>query len=283
MQRIVVGVDGSAPADRALAWAVDEAELRDAELEVVHCYVLHTRGVVMNVPDQEDAQDRLDEILARNRPVLERATWTADIVGVARAPSVGLVDAGLGATLIVVGSRGAGGFEHLRLGSTGYRAAAHATTPVAVIGDDAEGDRSDIRAVVVGVDGSPTAARALRWAIDDARHRDLPLTVVHAYDNRAGQTKRTRASERHEHAATRRRKDAERIVRHALDGVDFTSVGVDRVLERGSAADALLSRSGPDRLLVVGTHGRGAIGRMVFGSVSHQCLHHASGPVVVVP
>ena len=37
------------------------------------------------------------------------------------------------------------------------------------------------------------------------------------------------------------------------------------------------------RIVVVGPHGRGTIGRVVFGSVSHQCLHHAAGPVVVVP
>lgn len=45
----------------------------------------------------------------------------------------------------------------------------------------------------------------------------------------------------------------------------------------------LLDHSGINRLLVVGTHGRGAVGRVVLGSVSHQCLHHAMGSVVVVP
>ena len=129
----------------------------------------------------------------------------------------------------MVGSRGAGGFDRLRLGSTGDRTAAHATTPVAVIPPTAEDDVEDPLGLMVSVDGSRAAQRALRWA------------------------------------------------------VDVSMTDVTRVIERGAPADVLVSRTGSGRLLVLGTHGRGAIGRMVFGSVSHQCLHHAAGPVVVVP
>jgi nucleotide-binding universal stress UspA family protein len=60
-------------------------------------------------------------------------------------------------------------------------------------------------------------------------------------------------------------------------------VAVQRLVKRGSPAAVLLGEAGTDRLLVVGTRGRRALGRMMFGSVSHQCLHDATGPVVVVP
>ena len=82
---------------------------------------------------------------------------------------------------------------------------------------------------------------------------------------------------------TRARQEAEKTVEAALDEVDTSELAVDRALELGTATEVLLAASGADRLLVVGTHGRGALGRLVFGSVSHQCLHHADGPVVVVP
>lgn len=286
MQRIVVGVDGSHGADTALAWAVREAELRDADVDVVHCYVVHARGIVMDTPDQKDALARLDEVVERNRQRLDRVTWSADIMGVANSPSAGLVDMGVGAALIVVGARGAGGFARLRLGSTGYRTAAHATAPVAVIpdADDRGSPRADHLALTVGVDGSRAATRALQWAVEEARRREAPLTAVHAYGTSVDTTRRARLSgERREQLLTRAREEAEVVVRNAFDRVDASGVDVDVVYEHGAPADALLSRSGADRLLVVGTHGRGTIGRMIFGSVSHQCLHHADGPVVVVP
>lgn len=284
MQRIVVGIDGSPQADRALAWAVGEAELRRAAVDVIHCYVVHARGVVMYVPDQDDAEARLDEIVERNRRVLDRVKWTAGTMGVLNAPSAGLVEAGEGAALIVVGSRGAGGFDRLRLGSTGYRTAAHATTPVAVIPPTAEDEPRDQHGLVVGIDGSRAAERALRWALEEAAHRGTDLTVVHAFRLAVDPALAARASDdREARLLARSYEAAERVVDEVLATAGVASVDVSRVIERGTPAEVLLSHTGPDRLLVVGTHGRGSIGRMVFGSVSHQCLHHANGPVVVVP
>lgn len=284
MQRIVVGVDGSPQADRALAWAVREAELRLAAVDVIHCYVVHARGVVMYVPDQDAAEARLDEVIDRNQHVLDRVKWTAGTMGVFNAPSAGLVDAGEGAALIVVGSRGAGGFDRLRLGSTGYRTAAHATTPVAVVPPKADNELQEPHGLVVGVDGSRAAQRALRWALDEAAYRDVDVTVVHAFQLAADPVMAARTSdERRAQLLTRSDEAAERVVHDALTAAGVASDRVSRAVELGTPADVLLSHTGPGRLLVIGTHGRGTIGRMVFGSVSHQCLHHADGPVVVVP
>lgn len=278
MQRIVVGLDDSAAADRALAWAVREAELHLADVDVVHCYVAHARGAVMHMPDRERADARLDEMLTRNRQVLDRTRWSADTIGVLTQPSTGLVDAAEGADLVVVGSRGSGGFTRLRLGSTGYRTAAHSSTPVVVVPDAATTDLDGRRPLVVGVDGSRAAGRALRWAVDEARHRDVPLTAVHASRG---------AEDRHDDGATSDGSTSgtagERLLEVALDEVDTAGVTVERVVTAGGPADTLLAQSAPDGLLVLGTHGRGTVGRMVFGSVSHQCLHHADGPVVIVP
>lgn len=176
MQRIVVGVDGSPQADRALAWAVREAELRLAAVDVVHCYVVHARGVVMYVPDQDEAESRLDEIIDRNQHVLDRVKWTAGTMGVLNAPSAGLVDAGEDAALIVVGSRGAGGFDRLRLGSTGYRTAAHATTPVAVIPPTAEDDVEDPLGLMVVSPRSRASSTAHARAVREPSEPSTPTT-----------------------------------------------------------------------------------------------------------
>jgi nucleotide-binding universal stress UspA family protein len=92
MSRIVVGVDGSAHGDRALQWAVQEAELRAATVELVHGYVINTRFAMFGTSDRERAQARMDEIVgairrcwiersgarrwSRSSPALRVRCWT---------------------------------------------------------------------------------------------------------------------------------------------------------------------------------------------------------------
>lgn len=284
MQHIVVGVDGSPQADRALRWAVREAELRLAMVDLVHCFVIHASGAVLPIPDREMAEARLDEVTERNSDVLERVKWTAATLAVPGSVSDGLVDAAEDGDLLVVGARGAGGFHHLRLGSTGYRTAAHATAPVAVIHDSDEALDAR-RPVVVGIDDSSAAARALRWAIEEAQRRDVALTVVHVYQPPPDPAMlASMAADLHAKVLDRSRREAEQLIDDVVDHVAVpSSVAIRRVVERGSAAEVLMAHAGSERMLVVGTRGRGALGRVVFGSVSHQCVQHASGPVVVVP
>ena len=285
MSRIVVGVDGSEQADRALHWAVREAELRSAEIELVHAYVIHVHGYISGKTDREYAMDRLDAVIERNRALLDRVKWSEAIIGVVGSVAAGLMDAGEDAELIVVGARGIGGFNGLFVGSTGYRTAAHASTPVAVIrGDDDTRAADGRRAIVVGIDGSRASRRALRWSLEEAARRGVGLTVVHGYVAPSGTV--TTLASRDQYDQYR-----ERLHHEAVDLVDRMmgevyaggDVAVDQVVSAGGPAGVLLEHSGPDRLLVVGTHGRGALGRAVFGSISHQVLQHATGPVVVVP
>jgi nucleotide-binding universal stress UspA family protein len=272
MERIVVGVDGSAAADRALRWAVREARLRAAEVEVVHCFVAHGAGAVARAQQHQHAQARLEAVTARNRVDLDEVTWHGAVVPVVAVPSTGLIAAAADADLLVVGARGAEGFQRLRLGSTGFRSAARATVPVAVISADggAAAEAEDVhRALVVGVDDSAPARRALRWALAEATRRAVPVTVAHAYQP-AGPDDAARAE-----AA------AQGLLR-TMD-VDGSAVPVTAVAARGTPASVLLELTCSDHVLVVGARGAGPESDLPFGSVSHQCLHHACGPTVIVP
>lgn len=134
-QRIVVGVDFSPGAHAALHWAVDEARLRDASLEVVHAWtyvVAAATGLAAIDPTflEEAAHKVLDEVLGELGPV----------EGVALAPRVAegpaaqiLLEAAKGADLLVVGSRGRGGFAGLLLGSVSQQVAHHAPCPVVIV------------------------------------------------------------------------------------------------------------------------------------------------------
>jgi len=284
MNRIVVGVDGSAHADRALRWAVREADIRAAAIELVHGYALHPHALMIGRSDRDVANDLIDAIIERNRSLLNSVEWDATLVPLLGGAATALIDVGEDADLIVVGSRGIGGFGGLFLGATSYRAAAHASTPVAVIregGDALDGNR----AVVVGVDGSRGSRRALRWALDEAERRNVGLSVVHGYHEPSHPALATVGTgEQLEHMRLNAHDDAVAVVDDVLDDVDVPGkVEMERIITAGSPAGVLLDNAGPDHLLVVGTRGRGALGRAVFGSVSHQCLHYAVGPVVVVP
>jgi nucleotide-binding universal stress UspA family protein len=133
-QRIVVGIDASEPSQRALQWAVEEARLRHASLSAVHAWPLPAL-VVPFVADMPGLEQAAKELLERalepiddsdlDQPIARRLTGGA--------PAPVLLGAAQAADLVVVGSRGRGGFKELLLGSVSHRLATHARCPVVVI------------------------------------------------------------------------------------------------------------------------------------------------------
>jgi nucleotide-binding universal stress UspA family protein len=142
MGRIVVGVDGSEGSKAALAWALDEARLRQAALDVVCSYSLptgwfgvgDTMGVVVATEITED------DVAGYAGETLTNALAAADADGVeitkttiAGHPATALVAAADGADLLVVGSRGHGDFGSILLGSVGMHCVHHSPCPVVVV------------------------------------------------------------------------------------------------------------------------------------------------------
>lgn len=283
MGRIVVAVDGSQRADRALRWAVREAELRAAHLDLVHAFVIHPYTAVFGSSDRDLAQARLDAVVERNRTALARIRWSTTLADATGSATAALVDAAAGAELVVVGARGEGGFKTLSLGSTSYRMAAHTTAPVAVVPEHSEQLDGD-RGIVVGIDGSPAGARALRWALDEGDRRSVSVTVVHGYLLPIDMSTIGIVNEEVlDRARARALDEATGLVDRVLAQVEVPGdVTLERIIELGVPAGVLLEHAN-DLLLVVGTRGHGTFRRAVFGSVSQQVLHHAEGPVVVIP
>lgn len=146
MKRILVGVDASPPSVQALERAADEARLRGATLEVVHAF---------NPPDQstafpvlpEKGADKRDLEAEREKANDKLGAWLAesavDLAGLEvewcvlanNRPTEVLIDRSRDADLVVVGSRGRGGFRGLLLGSTSDQVVRHAKCPVLVVRD----------------------------------------------------------------------------------------------------------------------------------------------------
>jgi len=135
MERIVVGVDGSEAARDALRWAVDEARRRNATVEAV--YAWHQpyvsgyayMGEISLGDFEADAQQLLDAAV----DAVDAGGVAVERKLVAGAAAGSLVDEAKGASLLVVGSRGRGGFTGLLLGSVSQQVAHHAACPVVII------------------------------------------------------------------------------------------------------------------------------------------------------
>lgn len=215
--------------------------------------------------------------------MLGPVTWSTTLVDPAGAAAAALVDAAAGADLVVVGARGAGGFPRLALGSTSYHTAAHAPAPVAVVPGTAIADDGH-RPIVVGVDDSPALRRALAWALEEAARRSVGVTALHSYLRPVDLSPLGAVDQRlYDDARAQAHHNAAELVDHVVD-VARVSDGVEvrRVVHVGTPARVLLDHA-QGQLLVVGSVGRGALSRTVFGSASRQILHHTEHPVVVVP
>jgi nucleotide-binding universal stress UspA family protein len=135
-KRIVVGVDGSAESAAALEWAVDEARRRGATVEVVHSWHLPTYDATLPItlepgPFEEGARLTLDRALDDVTPADGAPKIESRLLCGPAGPE--LVDAAKGADLLVVGSRGHGGFVGMLLGSVSQYVLHHAPCPVVVI------------------------------------------------------------------------------------------------------------------------------------------------------
>jgi nucleotide-binding universal stress UspA family protein len=144
-ERIVVGVDGSSGSRAALGWAVDEARLRGAEVDALIAWQLPAAGMgpwygLQEMPDLEGAAgDQLRAVLD-NEGLLGSTDPLVNPV-VVQGPSASmLVEAAGGASMLVVGSRGWGGFRGLLLGSVSLHCVTHATCPVVVVRSRQEED-----------------------------------------------------------------------------------------------------------------------------------------------
>jgi nucleotide-binding universal stress UspA family protein len=138
-------------------------------------------------------------------------------------------------------------------------------------------------AVVVGVDGSEHADRALAWAVEEARLRGARLRVVTAWQVPAavygpsGFVPPVSGSIDDEFRQVAQ-ESADEAARRAREA----GIEVETDVREGDAANALVDAAAGADLLVVGSRGRGALAGAVLGSVSAHCAHHAACPVAIV-
>lgn len=281
---ILVAYDGSAAARTALSWAIIEALGSSRSLWLVH---------VMRWP----------------RPELDQLALPPSVhnAGLARRAAAAMVDAvvkhclqiapGLDvrgdtltgdavelvaklaadASLLVLGASGQSANSQVLLGSSAAELIRRVTVPVAVIRDVAENDRD--HAVVIGVDGSPAAERAIRAGFEVAARRRLPVVAVHAWSDLPLEALGFTDAD-----GERRHQDAVELLADRLDPAltSHPGVVVDEVVVLDRPVSALFERASKAALLVVGRHGREGGAEATLGSVCHAVLHYAPCPVMII-
>ncbi|PAZ10276.1 universal stress protein [Streptomyces sp. SA15] len=278
---MLLGIDDTSYSWLAADWAAGEAELRGCALKIVHSV-----GRSADAAYGETGVGLTERVLEAGVGVLDhaRARLGAAHPGVpidtalARDdPAEALLAAAQDADLVVVGTRGRGGFAGLLLGSVSRKVAAHADRPVVVVrGDTAKADHG---VVVVGV-RDERDEEAVRFALAEADSRRAGVRLVHAWAPlvRVGIMVPQVSNLEEERAAHAQ------VLNHAARPVaEYPNVHVDTELSVDSPAAALVQASARADLMVLPRHpAEGRFG-LRLGSVVHAVLHHASCPVAVVP
>ncbi|MFF7213734.1 universal stress protein [Streptomyces sp. NPDC008238] len=261
---VVVGVDGSTSSDAAVVQAAREAHRRRAKLRVVHAFTWPSGPTY--APLDPSPLNRMAHDAAERARGAAPGTEVTGTVMLGGAVSV-LTAESRAADLLVVGSRGTGGFLGMLLGSTAVSVAAHAECPVMVVREDPP----HTGPVVLGVDGSPHGEDAIAFAFAEAALREAEILALHAWlpDYAPPGTGV---------------ESAERLLSLALagHGERYPDVTVRQEVGSGETREVLIEASRTAQLTVVGARGRGGFTGLLLGSVSQALLHHAHGPVAVV-
>ncbi len=282
---VVVGIDGSAGAEAAVRWAIEEAGTHRATVQLICAYHVppgyyQGMGMYTELPEQMEAvQQAADRVVedalaaaARIDPGVEVRGGTVD-----GSPIPVLIEESEGASLLVLGSRQRTALSSSILGSVSAATVARAQCPAVVVRGPA-GLAEENAEVVIGVDGTPASQALLEFGFDYASRRHAPLRAVLCWhpDLLASMLWRPEPP-----APTR----VEAWLSETMAGWQekYPDVAVRSGVIREHPAAGLVAEAATAQLLVVGNRGRHAMAGTLLGSVSQAVVHSASCPVAVVP
>lgn len=256
--RLLLPLDGSACAETALAWL----EILPADRVTLLRVCEGSEAAI------SEAERYLGEIATNRAPAhlaLETRVTTGD-------PAEAIVGAAADADLIVMCTRGAGGGGRLLFGSVADRVARHAPAPALLVrGGHAPVPSARPARIVVPLDGSAVAERAVPWASMIAAALAIPVKLVTVIED--GNTEQARVDSPEAASA---------YLEQVAGGVQQQGLTTSTAVRPGAPEEVLLEVVGPGDLLVLTTHGHGAAKRWQIGHVAERLLRRATAPAVVV-
>ena len=280
---IVAATYGSEESLRAVEWAAREAVLHGAALRIVSAASVPTMVLLQIRPDRDAVAGFLRE--QRDRALAAAAARAAQIAPgllihtepLEGQPARAVTGSGSDALMLVTGSRGAGAFAALVLGSVARYAADHASCPVVVVRDETAAVH---RLVGVGIGDLDSCAASLTFAFEEAALRQASLMAIHAWH--IPQTGISRAGAPSPVPGWHTlQAEAARQLAGLLDTwrARYPGVAVSQDVTHGHPGRALADLSARADLVVLGRHPA----MPGPGSVRHAVLNHAHGPIAIVP
>lgn len=266
-ERILLAVDGSEFSDGAIRVAQAMAGKCGAELMVMSIGIVNPEYNSM-VPNLDDEAEKLARTNVDAAIAAMPGVACKPIVRVGDDPAVEIVQVAeeTRADVIVLGRHGRRGLARWKLGHATAKVVGNAPCPVLVV-PRAAGMWT--KRILVATDGSRYSELAAVTAGKLAEACHLPMTAVSAV---------------HSGHSAERRQIAQAAVDAIIDGLKISGIEVRGYLPEGRPEQAILEAAGRDAadLIVVGSHGRTGLDRMLMGSISEKVLNQAQCPVLVV-
>ncbi len=281
INRILFATDFSLCARHVEEHVVLVSQAYEAAVDVVHVLELYP-GVYVSVQDHSETDGRLAEVVARLR-VPGRSVTGHQQTGM---PSVQICEFAIEhqTDLIMMGTHGRTGLDHIFLGSTAERVLTMAPCPVLTVrapkGRDARHNNAPVvwEQMIVPVDFSDCSLDALEYGTQLAKDFGAALTLLHVLEPVAYDDDRMLAKQ------DRLKDEIDSQLESYTSAIQSAGVSVREIIRGGIPADTILEcgRSSGCDLIVMGTHGRRGISHLMRGSVAESVLRRSPCPVLVV-
>lgn len=268
-EKYIIGVDGSEHGKKALAWGLKRAAARGASVELLH--VADVSFLSESAAFLSEAQNASEQMLEQQREFAKALGFDGEITGraIVGHQIAEVEKASKNADLLVLGAHTGSKFAGSFFGTRAVKIAAVSHCPVAVI--PAELEENEQGGVVVGVDGSEAAQKAIAFAAEEASQRGVPLVAVYAWMPPLTPGLEYLWSEE---LVSSQRTAAEEAIAIGTAGLlqRYPDLEIQREIVQAPPVAALLQAAENAGLVVVGSRGRGGLTRLLLGSVSHGVL-----------
>jgi nucleotide-binding universal stress UspA family protein len=277
MNELVVGIDGSRDSHRALRWAANLAARAAVPLRAVEAWSYPPLTIVpgwsdLVSPSEMDKRtdDDIRAVVASVLGEVPDFVTTEALRGPAARAILRTVDPD---SVLVLGSRGRGGFAGLLLGSVSRECIEHAHCPVVIARDD-DLPTADDSVILVGKDGSENSAQALEWADTIGQLTGAAVVAVYVWQTTSSEVR----PRLHQRLRAEARATVEQWIADGLHSADSVATEGDprtKLVELAHRRDA--------KLVVVGRRGTSRLRGLATGGVSSYLVSHSPATVAVIP